>query len=166
MSDYCLMAPVGDEYSSVSDEFFALVSAVNPVVETSIDVFAFWKFNVKVAHYKLEDNYSGDVTELTSTVTSATKDGRALFYTNLPFADLDRYALQPALYSSHLNPNAFSFYSFMFFKYRSKWYILAPYFPPDDILTADLSKIVIDHNFFSDPNYGQRHTYTCLEPFY
>lgn len=163
------MAPVGDEYSSVSDEFFADVSALNPVVETSIDVFAFWKFNVKVVHYKREDNYFGNVTEFTSTATSAIKDGLALFYTNLPFANLDRYALQPALYSPHADyytPNEFAFYTFIFFKYHSKWYILAPYFSPDYILTADLSKIVIDRNFFSDPNYGVRYTYTCLEPFY
>ena len=170
MSDICLMDPVGDEYSSVHDGFFALMSALNPVVETSIDVFAFWKFNVKVVHYKHELKYAGDVTvtESTSTATSAIKDGLALFYTNIHFANLDRYALQPALYSPHADsytPNEFAFYTFIFFKERSKWYILAPNIPPDGILTADLSKIVIDRNF-SDPDYGERYTYTCLEPFY
>ena len=168
------MAPVGDEYSSVSDGYFADRSTTQLVVETSIDVVAFWKFNVKVIHYKQEDNNYGpvNVTEYTATATSTIKDGFALYYTNFPSGSistyLDAYVLEPASVSAHAGsytPNLFYFNTFSFFNHRGKWYIHDPFGTPSDTLTADLSKIVIDRNF-SSYDYGQRYTYTCLEPFY
>jgi len=48
MSDFCLMGPVGAEYSQIPDEQFESFVESQLIHECDIEVLAFWKYNVKV----------------------------------------------------------------------------------------------------------------------
>ena len=167
------MAPVGDEYSSVSDEWFE--DNTSSMTEISIHVAAFWKYNAKVIEYKEEivSEFSApNITEFTATATSTIKDGFALYYTNIGSGNvstyLDTYVLEPALTSAHagsFEPNLFYFNVFSFFNHRGKWYIHELFGTPFTTMTADLSKIVVLYGTVESNNY-QKYTYTCLETFY
>jgi hypothetical protein len=194
MSDYVLMAPVGDEYSSVSDELFEEWNNTSRTIEVPIHVAAFWKYNVRVFEYAYEirgesnpifgGDYDGSFTVTATTtryvppdpepqLTVATfKEGVALYYLNwFGIAYLDTYVLQPTLLSAHsFEPDSSPrFTEFLFFNHRGKWYIYSSYvdygFTPFTTLTADLSKITIIYGTVGSDNY-QKYTYTCLEPFY
>jgi hypothetical protein len=173
MSDYVLMAPVGDEYSSVSDELFEDWNNTSSITEISIHVAAFWKYNVKVIEYKDEivSQFSPpNATEFTATATSTIKDGFALYYTNIGSGNvstyLDTYVLEPALVSAHsFEPDLFYFKTFSIFNHRGKWYIRDLWSTPTDTITADLSKIIVLYGTVGS-NYYTKYTYTCSGTFY
>ena len=190
MSDYVLMAPVGDEYSSVSDELFEEWNNTSRIIEISIHVAAFWKYNVRVFEYAYEirSETSGDY-DYNVTVTATTtryvppdpepqltvatfKEGVALYYLNwFGIAYLDTYVLQPALQMAHsFEPDHTPrFTEFVIFNHRGKWYIYSSYVDygdtPFTTLTADLSKIILIYGTVGSNNYT-KYTYTCSGTFY
>ena len=170
------MAPVGDEYSSISDELFEELWNDGDTIEVPIHVAAFWKYNVRVIEYEYvtRSEFFGDSDgNFTSTATTTLKEGAALLYTNSVGIDyLGLYVLFPSLLSAHsFEPQMFpNFTWFQFFNHRGKWYINTPFFDLDygttsNILTADLSKISLISGTVGSANY-ETYTYTCLETFY
>lgn len=169
MSDTCLMAPKGDTYSQVSDDLFDAWAASQLISESSIDVVAFWKYNVKVLSYEETYTVSGVVTPIESFVAAATttlKSGFALYLTTST-TGLDSFeepVLEPARNSAnYYEPNLFYFNATDFFTHRGKWYIHDPFGTPDGTITADLSSLVVE---YGPPSGRTKLVYTSLETFY
>jgi len=170
MSDFCLMGPVGAEYSPYSDEKFESLIASELIHECDIDVLAFWKYNVKVM------NQIGTLTaygtayrdEYVATAVNTLKSGFALYYTKAPLESSVEFAspvLDPTLTCPYQHePNLFYFNTYQFSIHKGKGYICDPFMGIGGTITADKSSLVVEYGSFDTFHY--RYEYTCLETFY
>lgn len=159
------MAPKGDDYSQVTDEYFDDLVADGSVFEFSIEVVAFWKYNVKVIDYEVIyriPDLPDLVESFTATANTTIKSGFALYADVGPSGT----ALEPPLNSAiYYAPHLYFFNATYFFTHRGKWYIHDVFATgePDITITADFSSLVVE--FGAEGNRTTR-TYTVVETFY
>ena len=160
MSDICLMAPKDEEYSQMSDEDFDYWTAYGLISEFSIDVVAFWKYNVKVLSYEetyVDQSVPSIVDSFIATATTTLKSGFALPFNPASIIEV------PLNSANSYAPNLLNFNATNFFRHRGKWYIHYIFGSPEGAITADFSSLVIRDG---SGEYYTTYTFTSLETFY
>jgi len=128
MSDFCLMAPKGDGYSTFSDEDFATFFAAGLIApfEITPQIAGQWLFNVKsFRDYTVFHEEAGDrIVDRVNTAVGDLKSNPPLNFENLYDRSLlvvnsenkFRYTT-PSLVGANL-----ALQGYFFFKHRTKWY--------------------------------------------
>lgn len=158
------MAPKGEMYSQVEDYIFDEWMANSLVSEFSIDIVAFWKYNVKVISYEETYTVDGDVISSDSFIATATTTPKSGFQLYVNTGSTGESILEPALNSAnYYEPILFYFNATDFFTHRNKWYIHDRFSSTDGTITADFSSLVVE---YGPANSRTKISYDCLETFY